>query len=132
MRSSLWACIHRKAGCSGRLRAALTTLNRSCVGHVSALVVAIAAGAAVGACGLGDDGADPAAMPPDTPVGSNSLDESPPATNGSDGDVADPGSAAVPAQRGTDAAKHGSGSMEEAPTPGGYDFGFILGSDALG
>ena len=63
-------------------------------------------------------------------MGSNSLDESPPATNGSD--VADPGSAAAPAQRGADAAKHGPGSMEEAPTPGGYDFGFILGSDALG
>ena len=137
MRSSLWACTPRKAGRSGRLRAALFTLSRPFVDRLLVLALAIVAGAAAGACGSNDGSAGPVAMPPEEPVSSAILDESPPATNGSAGDSSDrdgtdPGSAAASPQSDADAAENGPEIMEAAPIPGEYDFGFILGSDALG
>ena len=137
MRSSLWACTPREPGRCRRLRSALFTLSRPFADRTLALVLAIAAGAAVGACGSGDGGVDPTAVPPERPVGSNSLDDSPPVTDrstddSSDRDGAEPSSAAASPQSGADAAENGPETMEETPIPGGYTFGFILGSDALG
>ena len=137
MRSNRWVCTHRKADRSGRLGAALFTLSRPFVDRLLALVLATAAGAALGACGSDDGSVGPAAAPPERPVGSNILDESPPVTHGSaddsnDRDDTDPSSVAAPPQSDASAAENGPEIIEAAPIPGGYAFSFILESDALG